>query len=396
MRTAVCLIGNYNPIYKKNNYSGDIFTCTYEDLSQIDDPFTQKYVIDRIYNINCELNIIQLVRFETICDIALEKIYKYEETNSVKYDIYIVVFFNSILFHMPTHPGIYTCKDIETIQIVSSTYVRLGFHDRPIYLYDLDRPTLRKIFQKLFGNKVYLSDEITHESPLSASVIFLVQSVIHTSQTQVTEAGYDGHRTIFSGEERLEQTVKQVRNLSKIVSDKSVLLLEGSKLSITDLDRLYKYCNVILYCQDKEASHCANVHKNKSTYEIYVFKDIIRHLKFDWVIKFGGRYDLATKIFDLRQILRDKPVFHMVGKELTFTKSDPIFSVVMYSIPDKYKMVYCKILEKMYSDIMLHNNSDAIENLMCFYVGIYMPDFINIDMFNIHGLDGVYGFYQIM
>lgn len=399
MRIAISLCGKYSDIYIKNNYEGDIFAFTYEKVELNDKNIIRhEYLTNEILN----LNIIQLYNKSTylrakLFEHSYNYIKKFEEENNIKYDVIIFATFKDILLNFPTEEGLYfsfyySClingnplfKLLITAEIMSDMFVKICGGPL-IGIYEIEYAIGQKIMDILFDSKVrfpaFINDNEEH------NVVVCIPSVIRTSDKIFN---YVKYRSIFTHEERYKQTLEQVKSLKELDPNIHIILMEGSPLFLNELKELSKYCTIILYCKDTDGNNYANHHVNKSIYEVYCMKNIIKQIKFNWVFKFGGRYNLHFN-FNLNNLLKDKPVFKVIDAEYSFTGIESIIECIIYSLPNSYKDKYINIFETIFTDI-INDSSLAIENLLC----KYSDDIYKIDYLDVFGRDAIEGNYNLV
>ena len=399
MKVAIILCGKYSDIYIKNNYQGDIFAFTYDKIEFSDQNIVRhEYLSNELLN----LNIIHLYNKKTYLKEILVKycsnyIKKFEQENNIKYDIIVFATFKDLILNFPYEEGLYlsfyySCvcimkplfKLLITVEMMSDMYVKICGGPL-IGIYEIEYSFGQKIMDILFDGNVrfpkFINDDKEH------NIVVCIPSVIKTSDKIFN---YVKYRSIFTHEERYKQTLEQVKSLKKIDPNIHIILMEGSALYFNELKELSKYCTVILYCKDHEGNEYANVHLNKSIYEVYCMKNIIKQIKFNWIFKFGGRYNLHFN-FNLNNFLKDKPVFKVIDAEYSFTGVESIIECIIYSLPKSYKEKYIYIFETIFIDIV-NNNSLAIENLLF----KYSDDIYKIDYLEVFGRDAIEGNYNLV
>jgi hypothetical protein len=316
---------------------------------------------------------------------------KQETETNEKYDIYIFATFRDIILDFPKENGTYTTPYmafmkkrsygtiLPAIEIVSDEFVRLD-GVKSISMYDLPILILQNLLHILFGDKVFLP---THNMvKRKHKITKCIPSVIKTSENPFD---YTTQRSIFSWEERFQQTLKQVKSIYDKCDDVVSYILEGSRVNLRYLNELSKYSNVVLFATDINADYYANTHLNKSIYEIYCMGYMISKIDSDWIFKFGGRYNLHDS-FDINIFLHDIPAFKVIPPNLTFANKS-IIECIIYSIPRDYFSIYERIFSQM-KDEIVQGSKNAIETLLL----KYSPKYKNIPKLNVIGRDAVYGF----
>lgn len=394
MKLAVGLFGTYDSIFLKNAFTDcDLFACAYTAL-----PNTDKFIATKTINISADVKAplrVSYIKNKFIVE-CNNLISTHEKNTGIIYDIYIYTTFKTLLLNLPNMPGHFATKyysfaklpypieqinteSINSIDIISDEYISINGSEY-ISIYNLPSNILELFLHKFFNNKVFLPSVIPN---IFSSTIICIPSVINTSANPFN---YSERRSVFSWDERFLQTEEQVKTLSKLEHTNSYIL-EGSKLGLKYLERLSQHSYVVLFCVDETGNNYANIHPNKSLYEIYVLKHMIGLLKFDTFVKIGGRYNINT-IFNINDLKRDKPVFKIIPKERTYSGT-PIIENIVYSIPNQYKEKYDKIYSNIHESL-LSNTNEAVENLL--YKETINLEYITVDNLNAIGSDGIFGF----
>lgn len=394
MKIAIALYGIYSDYYKKNNYQGDIYGLTYENKF-IDDNqiIKQSFITNELLDVD-DVSLIK--RKSYVKKACIEYCYDMIRSNGVKYDIILFATFRDIILDFPKEKGVYRTNYymayeyipytiVKSIEIVSDTYIRI---DGSViqYIYDIDKNTLQLLLNILFDGRVIQPSFISENS--IAKTLFCIPSVIKTSTKPFN---YVGYRSVFTHEERFEQTLEQVKSLS-VIDNSDIYLLEGSQLNLKEMKLLTEYSKIILFCKDETGNDYSNNHPNKSIYEVYCMKFMLTHFDFDWCLKFGGRYKLHYT-FDINNFLEDKPVFKNVDAKNTFTQHESIVECIIYSIPKKDKQKFIKVFEKLLSSLYC-NNDLGIENEL--YKLACDKDFIRTNTLNVYGRDAIEGFDNLV
>lgn len=398
MKIAFSLIGHYSPIYKKNNYNGDLFACTY---TQIPQTLEQESKFKKIHIVNPD----QIISYKALARVSRTRDYmitqcmnmvvKEEEKSGKKYDMYIFATFRDIFIELPEVPGKFQSnyfsfskipskiQYIPSIEIISDEFVRYNGNDSKSF-YDLPHNILTKLVNKLFDGKVFLPNNI--EKLKNEHVTMLIPSVIKTSENPFN---YTSRRSIFSWEERFQQTLKQVESIYQCDENIQSYIMEGSRIGIRYLTELTKYASVILFVTDSKGDKYANKHPNKSIYEIYCMETMLKKVQTQWVFKFGGRYKLHDT-FNLKDFLSNKAVFKVIPGFLTFAGT-PIIECIIYSIPKEQQEEFRNIYKKIKEEI-LEGSNGAIESLL--YKSI--PEHHCVTRLGVFGRDAVYGFDNLV
>jgi len=390
MKIAIGLYGSFSPYYMENKeyQNSDLFMVLYEphpDTSKAKDS-TIINTIPGVSEVHERLKN-SFINFFMI-DTCKKLISEYEERHGFKYDIYLFATFSTVIVLFPSRPGSYSygCfhpqEQFSCFEIVSDRCVKFGIE--PEHFFDLSLEKRKIVLDRLYNKKVCDFQFLENDS---ANIIFLIPSVIHVSSEPFNYYTF-GHRSIFTPHERFKQTLQQVQSLQRLENYKSYLL-EGSDLTFSEMKKLSEYTQVVLFTKDKQGNFHANQNQNKSMYELYVIRQMLDKISFQWVFKFGGRYHL-TEHFNIHKFLQNKPAFKVIAGKYTYTRR-PIAECIIYSFPnhlkEKYKRVYDIMMERV------ENEPQAcIEDM--FYT--YARDFHLLETCDVLGKDGVYGWDKVI
>jgi hypothetical protein len=168
--------------------------------------------------------------------------------------------------------------------------------------------------------------------------IFLITSTIRTSEHPLS---YARTRSVFSAEERLEQTLRSIESVRTKVPDTLIVLLENSELSAIETATLRKVADwFISFAEDPRAVELRDG-PFKGASELYMLlwiQDILRHFDYEKMFKLSGRYWLTDR-FCLQDFLSDKFEFLMRAG---------VYSTRLYCVPKSLEAMYRKQLEKTF------------------------------------------------
>ena len=153
-------------------------------------------------------------------------------------------------------------------------------------------------------------------------------------------------RSIFSKEERMEQTLRQAESIYNVTGPKPTTILvemsHESDLTSYDVFRLKKAFDVVLLAyKDKTLMEYVHKKSNKSISEAYVFMALLKLARSSGsqtLIKFGGRYQFDHFPYYGILTANDSP---------TIRYGDSDAFAQLYSIPKNYYDTYEKHLKKM-------------------------------------------------
>ena len=393
MKIAICLIGNYSQIWEYNNFppQAQIFGAS---TSPFPHSFNATCTVvrdmpQRLYNIHPSRKNTQYLH-------ELKKECLHLLPPGIKWDITIILQFRTILAALPPRGGIWDLAlpppQLDSHWLITSDQsVQMVGSLGPQLIKELSPPHRKILFNTLWpGGKVTDWDPLNYKhTPTPHKNIFFIPSVVRVS-TQPLNYDTLGRRSIFTPSERFEQTLQQIRSIRTIPQgqeyETKIFLLEGSQLTISEINKLAHLCHVVFFNKDTLGDSYANRHPNKSIYEVYTIQKILPLVKAKWFFKFGGRYKLQRE-FDIGQFQKEKPVVNIIPPHLTWTQTQ-IAECVIYSWPRNYKSQYIenarKIIEKLKST---QNPNQAIESLL----PQYMTQWMQQKYYHISGRDGIYG-----
>jgi hypothetical protein len=310
------------------------------------------------------------------------------------FDCKLFTGYNTIPLYLPTTPGIYYTPyysfayvefphTLPCIEIVSGTHVRInGGRIQNIHTSSLEDRKL--IFDTLYGGRV---QDVQHiHIAKDHDIVFFIPSVINVSNNVFD---YTSCRSIFSPEERLEQTVSQ---LQSITDPSSIFLLEGSDLDLYQCYRLTSTsrAHIILFSKDEQGNHYANSHINKSIYELYVMRYMTSLVHATWYFKFGGRYRMIDHVFIIQSFLQSKPVCKIIEDIYTYGNKT-IVECILYSFPFSYREKYIDMYTQMMS-----RAQDTHEGIEALLYELLEDDFERIYNLGVMGKDAIEGFDMIV
>ncbi len=158
----------------------------------------------------------------------------------------------------------------------------------------------------------------------------MIPSIIHIQ--------YSKNRSVFTSEERLKQTIRQVESIKKYCDDAFIVVLEMSNLSTEEMMRLAGCADwVVPFHQDPTLIQYAHHEPNKNIAEVYVMQEFLKScdIPFDHYAKFGGRYWFDRPITDI--LFRDIPVMKVV---FASCYNQHVVEPVFYSIPESQMGIF--------------------------------------------------------
>jgi len=163
-------------------------------------------------------------------------------------------------------------------------------------------------------------------TPKNASpYVFLITSTINTSPRHLG-ANTSLVRSVYSPDQRFNQTLKTIESIRQRVPDARVLLLENSKLLAYQQSVLESVCDQLILLSEDNVAVGLRDGPNKGAAEAYLLMNaqlLLKDCDFKILFKLSGRYVLSER-FD-----RDRFPLDRFG----FLKRDGVVSTRLYSVP---------------------------------------------------------------
>lgn len=188
--------------------------------------------------------------------------------------------------------------------------------------------------------------------------LFLISSTINTVSSTVL----GGHkRSMFSTQERFEQTLHTIKSIKGRINNPIIVLLESSQLDEKMKETLSKECTIYVDLSNHSISKYLSESKDKGLSEIYSLRQGMRYvlelgIQFDVLFKLGGRYYLDDK-FDISMFDSKSLVFREFSNE-NF-KEDRWFSTMLYGIGWEHRWNYMEAL----SDILVLRSNNMTPDI---------------------------------
>ena len=160
--------------------------------------------------------------------------------------------------------------------------------------------------------------------------VFLITSTLSPSEKPLASST---RRSIFSAEERLEQTLASIVSVRAKVPSALVVLLENSDLVDAQAKALQDAVDWLVRFDADPTSRILRDHGNKGVGEVYMLQSIQKVLaRFDYqlLFKLSARYSL-TERFALENFPRDR---------FGFLLRDGVASTRLYSVPGDLHDLY--------------------------------------------------------
>ena len=397
MKTIRVLFGIYSELYKKNpvNETDEFIYFFYSQEHVPQEPLNGKIIILSEYPSTMNKNSQNPVLLEQhAIRTALKEIRKTitdEKTRiicSSFSDVFIheipencsfhenesIFFLTTVPMHVFGHEYL-----ISTYRLMSDTYLSIR-NDRLVPFSSCSKEVRADVFEKLYHNKVCDAENFL-ESNIPVKHLILIPSVIHTSSSN--PLAYQSYRSVFTPEERLKQTIQQCKSIQKVKQPTDqILLLEASEITFSEMEQLSEVVDkIVLFSQDSVASHFANVHKNKSTYEVYVMDFInTKMTNYCWMMKVGGRYCL-TSSFNFSDFEKELPAMNILN-----VNGNVCIEPVLYSIPFKFRLLFHEQYQK--KKLELDNPRYDIEH---FLRDMFSPNIHQVDHCHAVGVGAISG-----
>jgi len=182
--------------------------------------------------------------------------------------------------------------------------------------------------------------------------IVLISSTIHTSQNKYT---YTNTRSVFTHEQRLNQTIDTIDSIRKYIPDSYIILAENSQLDINEQNMLKTDQTIIFNDTESIKWRDCNFKGSGEAFVLEKCLKLIKNKKFNRIFKISGRYSINSS-FQYENHCVDKFVFLKSGN---LEKS---ICTVLYSVPMSFLKNYKKQLKHC---LDLYNKSSfSIEDVL--------------------------------
>lgn len=227
--------------------------------------------------------------------------------------------------------------------ILSETHFEVQGTKKPKHISKLTEPEHRDLYRQLslaYNTYIASSGDFDQEMINIApeSKIFFIPSIL-----RVLEDG-KAVKSIYSREERFEQTLQQAKSIKEKVKDSVVVLLELSYMTLRQIHEISRYCDAVVFFAHDILAQKYSKDRNKNKAEIYLQSFMLDRITkpFSHFCKFGGRYSL-TGLFDADVFFSDRPSFRLIPRAYD---GHPIIESILYSIPHSCKAEFEKVLKE--------------------------------------------------
>ncbi len=207
--------------------------------------------------------------------------------------------------------------------------------------------------------------------------LVLITSVICTPNTPLS---YTNTRSVYSHEERFEQTKKTIQTVKEKIPNTKILIVECSNLSVEQTDYLIKNSDyfINLYTNGIIRNYTSSNSKSlgEGTMTLCALKYIIENnINFENLIKISGRYWLSDK-FEYNNFYNNDIVIKYIenNRDNAFT--------ALYKLPKTAAINFMHFLEGRFNDMI---NCIGYENLFAVFIKTEKTQIKSLDPI---GLDG--------
>lgn len=207
--------------------------------------------------------------------------------------------------------------------------------------------------------------------------LVLITSVICTTNMPLS---YTNNRSVYSHEERFEQTKKTIKSIKEKIPNSKIFLVECSVLNIEQSDYLIQKCDFFLNLYTNELIRDCTTSVSKSLGEgvmtLFALKYIIdNNIVFDNLIKISGRYWLSNN-FDYTNFNNNDITIKYIEND-----KNNVFTA-LYKLPKQSVINYKTFLEGRLNDM---KNCIGYEILFGIFIKTETKVIKNIDPIGLEG-----------
>ena len=205
------------------------------------------------------------------------------------------------------------------------------------------------IYCTKFWDYFILQNEISNTEEINCDNLVLITSKIYVSDVSFD---YINKRSIYTKEERLQQTLNTIDSIRKYIPNNYIVLVDNSIFKINEIHQISskvdKFINII---NDSKVNTMTDNSEIKAYGEIAQTKqalDFIDKSKFNNFFKISGRY-LVNETFNINNYLIDNNVFkkEIIGK-INKEMHKHLYLTFLYKIcPSKFKK-YVKTINDLF------------------------------------------------
>ncbi len=207
--------------------------------------------------------------------------------------------------------------------------------------------------------------------------LVLITSVICTTNIPLS---YTNNRSVYSHEERFEQTKKTIESIKEKIPNSKIFIVECSELNVQQHDYLIQKCDYFLnlYTNEliRDCTRSASKSLGEGTMTLVALKYIIdNNIAFDSLIKISGRYWLSNK-FDYMNFNNNDIIIKYIENN-----KDNVFTA-LYKLPKSSVTNYKTFLEGRLNDM---KNCIGYEILFGIFIKTETKLIKNIDPIGLEG-----------
>ena len=183
---------------------------------------------------------------------------------------------------------------------------------------------------------------------MSSTDLFIITSVINTGNIPWS---YTPVRSVFSVEDRFQQTLHTIESIRKYTNSSKILLVECSDLSNEMESTLKNKVDYYLQCYDDEKVRSACIHNGMKGYgEAVKTMKAVQYIKenrisFDRLFKISGRYYLNSSFSNEKYALNDytfKMYDDQSGSTVLYSVSNRVFDHFEHTLQEIITMYQVK------------------------------------------------------
>lgn len=199
--------------------------------------------------------------------------------------------------------------------------------------------------------------------------IVLITSIINTPNTPLS---YSNIRSVFTRNERFEQTKKTIQSVKKYITNSIIILVDCTLFTNDESDYLQKECDFILNLWENKSVHPYIFGTSKSLGEGIMTIEALKYINnlnidFEYLYKISGRYWLNNK-YNLQTI--NNNVFKTINgsKDNIFTalykiNKDISYKLLEFLINNIESMKKCIGYEILFSQFVNNINVQFVNNI---------------------------------
>jgi len=215
------------------------------------------------------------------------------------------------------------------------------------------------IDNKIYFNKYwdsYFVDKVLE----SKNIVFISSKVI----VSTNKFDYSSSRSIYTTEERYEQTLRTIDSIRQYIPNSYVILFDNSEFDEPQYSVLNEKCDLFLnVCNDIDIYEYTNnkIYKlygelAQTAYVLKYIRENLGHLKFDNFFKISGRYWI-NESFNYSDYVNDNNIF----KRKPDVTDRRYYYTSFYKISNKKFRAFVDLIVGMFNDSKNHNEFDGYD-----------------------------------